>query len=602
MKRISKLVSVLLTAVMTCGALFTFNPVTNDKDLVVNTVRADDKFDNSNVTEDNVLAFAKKYAPESYYILKETGDFMVWYKYDKTVTEGIDTATHEQFHDMSFTKGGYDFSAGHFCDKYYAGNDKYYSIPMYSDYFPTSEWAETLPDSLRTFRFDTYVSKSSTASANTSGASGLINEFAAYQWGAQTSLGIYNYAKTKDRSDSSWKDFSVSIGNNVVAYNEFKFYILGYLAYAKEKHPDVYKVYMNNQSFIDAFCTFETAFKKIVDLYPIAEEKGLLSGNDYNFYTKDIKDLQEETNKKKYQDVYNELYKKAKDVVTVPMLKVDFASGKTGPSSTPTPSPSPAPASSDVKIDFGDTYTLVCKDKMKITLPDGSSGSSASYSSEDDSIASVSSDGVISTKKAGTVKIKILYQGKWNEITVVVLYQDVKDIGKFWYEPVNALTAKNVVKGYDKQTKFKPANDCTRAQMLTFMWRLQGSPAPNSSSCKFPDVKKTDYFYKPVIWAVENGITTGYSDGTFEPQNVCTRAQTVTFLWRMAGKPATDGIKNKFSDVKTGDYFYHATLWASNTKILAGYDDGTFRPQGKCLRRQMVTFLYKFDKYVNKKV
>ena len=209
---------------------------------------------------------------------------------------------------------------------------------------------------------------------------------------------------------------------------------------------------------------------------------------------------------------------------------------------------------------------------------------------------------MISTKKAGTVKIKILYQGKWNEITVVVLYQDVKDIGKFWYEPVNALTAKNVVKGYDKQTKFKPANDCTRAQMLTFMWRLQGEPAPKASSCKFPDIKKTDYFYKPVIWAVENGITTGYSDGTFKPQNVCTRAQTVTFLWRMAGKPATDGIKNKFSDVKTGDYFYNATLWASNTKILAGYDDGTFRPQGKCLRRQMVTFLYKFDKYVNKKV
>jgi len=570
----------------------------------VNTVRAAKNFDNSDVTESNILTFAKKYSPESYFILKESGDFMVWYQGEETVTGGIDTATHEQFHRMSFQKGDFDYSTGSYCERYYAGNNKYYAIPSYSQYFPTSEWAETLPSELRTFRFNTYVSKSSDASANKNGPSGLINEFAAYHWGAQTGLGIYNYAKTRDRSDSSWKDFSVSFGNNVVAYSEFKFYILGYLAYAKEKHPDVYKVYMNCQSFIDAFCTFETAFKKIVDLYKVADDKGLLSGYDYDYYIKDYNTLQKEVSKKKYQDVYDALYKKAKDVVTVPMVKVDFASGKTSPSK-PTPVPTseptatPAPATSDVQISFGETYTVVCGDKMNISLPDGVTASS--YSSEKESVASVSSDGVITAKKAGTSKIKVLCQGKWNEFTLVVLYKDVKDISKFWYEPVNALTAKDVVKGYDNQTLFKPANDCTRAQMLTFMWRLQGEPAPKSSTCKFPDVKKTDYFFKPVIWAVEQGITTGYSDGTFKPKNVCTRAQTVTFLWRMAGKPGTSGLQNKFSDVKKSDYFYNATLWASDMKILAGYSDGTFRPQGKCLRRQMVTFLNKYDKFVNGK-
>ena len=137
--------------------------------------------------------------------------------------------------------------------------------------------------------------------------------------------------------------------------------------------------------------------------------------------------------------------------------------------------------------------------------------------------------------------------------------------------------------------------------MLTFMWRLSGSPAPKASSCKFPDVKKTDYFFKPVIWAVENGITTGYSDGTFKPQNVCTRAQTVTFLWRMAGKPKPNTKTNRFKDVKSNAYYYKATLWASEKNILAGYSDGTFRPEGLCLRRQMVTFLYKYDKYINGK-
>ena len=137
--------------------------------------------------------------------------------------------------------------------------------------------------------------------------------------------------------------------------------------------------------------------------------------------------------------------------------------------------------------------------------------------------------------------------------------------------------------------------------MVAFLWRLNGSPAPKSKTCKFSDVMKGTYYYKAVIWAVENGITTGLSKKKFGPAGVCTRAQTVTFLWRMAGKPEPANTKNKFKDVKKSDYFYKAVLWASDNKIVAGYKDGTFKPSGKCLRRQMVTFLYKYDKAVNNK-
>ncbi|MBO4461173.1 MAG: S-layer homology domain-containing protein [Clostridiales bacterium] len=184
------------------------------------------------------------------------------------------------------------------------------------------------------------------------------------------------------------------------------------------------------------------------------------------------------------------------------------------------------------------------------------------------------------------------------KVNLTVVYKDVLDENDFWYKPTYALSAKGVVKGYDNQTKFKPANDCTRAQMVTFLWRLAGSPAPKSGTCNFGDVKKDDYYYKAVIWAVEQGITTGVSKTEFAPSKVCTRAQTVTFLWRMAGKPSVGTAKNPFSDVNSKDYFYNAVIWASSQKIVAGYSDGTFRPQGKCLRRQMVTFLYKFDKAV----
>ena len=223
------------------------------------------------------------------------------------------------------------------------------------------------------------------------------------------------------------------------------------------------------------------------------------------------------------------------------------------------------------------------------------------WKSSDSKIATVDSKGKITGKQAGKVAITATAFGKSAKCTVTVLYKDVTKSSDFWYAPTNYLTGKGVVKGYANQTEFRPANNCTRAQMVTFLYRLQGEPKTKSDKCQFDDVKSTDYFFKPVIWAVEKGITTGVSKTKFAPQKVCTRAQTVTFLWRMAGKPEPGKNAKNFPDVKQKDYFYKATLWASDKKILAGLPDGTFNPQGKCLRRQMVTFLYKYDKFVNGK-
>ena len=261
--------------------------------------------------------------------------------------------------------------------------------------------------------------------------------------------------------------------------------------------------------------------------------------------------------------------------------------------------PTPTPQVS-LKLDKS-TASVKCGDSLTLKATVTGSSSKVSWKSSDTGIAAVDSAGKITAKQAGTVTITATVAGKSASCVVTVLYKDVTNSKDFWYAPTNYLTAAGVVKGYDKQTKFKPANDCTRAQMVTFLYRLQGEPGIKSSTCKFTDVKKTDYFYKPVIWAVENGITTGVSKTKFNPQGVCTRAQTVTFLWRMAKKPEPNTTKNKFSDVKSKDYFYKAVLWASEKKIVAGYSDGTFKPQGKCLRRQMVTFLYKYDKYINNK-
>ena len=284
------------------------------------------------------------------------------------------------------------------------------------------------------------------------------------------------------------------------------------------------------------------------------------------------------------------------------VIKAVFVSDKANPSdptSAPTAKPTTAPSSS-LSFD-SDSYSVVCGNTLGLKAKLKSSSDNISWKSSNTKIATVDSSGKVTSKQAGTVTITATVAGKSATCTVTVLYKDVTSTKDFWFAPTNYLTSANVVKGYDKQTKFKPANDCTRAQMVTFLWRLAGEPAPKSTSTNFKDIKSKDYFYKPVLWAVEKGITTGVSKTKFNPKGVCTRAQTVTFLWRMAEKPEPNTTKNKFSDVKTKDYFYKAVLWASEKKIVAGYSDGTFKPQGKCLRRQMVTFLYKYDKFINGK-
>ncbi|MBP5655866.1 MAG: S-layer homology domain-containing protein [Clostridiales bacterium] len=287
--------------------------------------------------------------------------------------------------------------------------------------------------------------------------------------------------------------------------------------------------------------------------------------------------------------------------------KCDASETRNTPKATPTPTPTATPTAQPTKAD---TITLtldkkeesvICGKTVSVKATLTGSSDKITWTTSDKKVATVDANGKVSAKMAGTVTITAAAAGKSATCTVTVLYKDVTKTKDFWFAPTNYLTAKGVVKGYDKQTKFKPANNCTRAQMVTFIWRLMGEPAPKAKTCKFKDVKEKDYFYKACIWGNENKIVEGYKDGTFGPQIVCARKHAVTFLWRLAGQPKPKTTKNPFKDVKKSDYFYKATLWASEQKILAGYSDGTFKPNGDCLRRQMVTFLYKYDKFINNK-
>ena len=128
--------------------------------------------------------------------------------------------------------------------------------------------------------------------------------------------------------------------------------------------------------------------------------------------------------------------------------------------------------------------------------------------------------------------------------------------------------------------------------MVTFLWRASGSPGPKSDAMPFTDVKADSYYYDAVIWATENGITNGTSDTTFSPDDICTRAQMVSFLYRMADSPEVSG-STTFTDVAADAYYAKAVEWAKMNNITNGIGGGLFGPDYDCTRAQIVTFLWR---------
>ena len=161
----------------------------------------------------------------------------------------------------------------------------------------------------------------------------------------------------------------------------------------------------------------------------------------------------------------------------------------------------------------------------------------------------------------------------------------------YFYEPVLWAVENGVTSG-TSATKFSPYEGCTRGQVVTFLWRAAGCPEPESSYNPFSDVPSNAYYHDAVLWAAEEGITTGTSRTRFEPNATVTRAQTVTFLWRWAGSPEP-GSAGSFRDVPYRAYYADAVAWAVEYGITNGTAPGLFSPAQTCTRAQIVTFLYR---------
>lgn len=223
------------------------------------------------------------------------------------------------------------------------------------------------------------------------------------------------------------------------------------------------------------------------------------------------------------------------------------------------------------------------------------------WTSSDEAVATVDANGLVTALTYGkTVITAKTANGLSASCEIQTRYYDVADSGAYWFRHVYWAADHSITKGYDN-IYFGPEENCKREQMITFLYREAGSPAV-SGTVPFPDVKKGSYYYNAVLWAYKNNITKGYSSGPnkgkFGVGLEVSREDTVTFIYRMAGKPSYSTTKS-FTDVKKGAYYYDAVRWAAQNGIANGYSSGPnkgkFGVGFNVLRKDIVTFLSRYD-------
>ena len=190
------------------------------------------------------------------------------------------------------------------------------------------------------------------------------------------------------------------------------------------------------------------------------------------------------------------------------------------------------------------------------------------------------------TMPAGKVEVKATFM---EDNSMLNFFYDVPN-NAYFYEAVKWAVKNGITTGVGNDL-FAPEQPCTRAQIVTFLWRAAGSPEPKGAASGMTDVVSGSYYEKAVAWAIENGITTGTTTSTFSPDATCTRAQAVTFLARALNAKAASAAE--FSDVPTDSYFADAVAWAAANGVTEGIGGGLFGSDNDCTRGQIVTFLYR---------
>ena len=250
----------------------------------------------SAVSVENALAILHAYDPDGTFITdftqKHTSNISFWLFGAESNAEGLDTVVHEEYHMYSFDKPPFGKQAIYIGD----GQDIYtpFVAPRGINLVPTSTWTSTLPDELKTFRYNEYASPESETSANRNGPYGLLNEFTAYSWGMHNQLALFPYYAAQEDAVSAWMSFMNACGNDRQAYAEFRFWLLGYLRYAKKNDQALYNLFVNDQDFARAYIVTRDRFEaqiaeyeaKLDEIISLLQEKGIRAyiSNGYFYF------------------------------------------------------------------------------------------------------------------------------------------------------------------------------------------------------------------------------------------------------------------------------------------------------------------------------
>ncbi len=284
------------------------------------------------VTQANILSLLKQYDPDGFYILKKqirkNDDILQWFSGSSVILDGINTAVHEETHGYSFAYRKKGKTA------YFVGNKKTVYVKQ-TKIYRSKKMAGSIPQDLRTARYSVYIADpSKNLSSNVQGAYGLLNEFMAYCSGMHTTLCLYPYLESEHVDWDMWERFIVSCENDKLAYAEFRYYVLHYLYYAKKHYPKVYKGILKNKAFCKAYRKIERRFAGQVAEYEadllrlkahlenagktliLTDGEAILysrgGGTGVGRYTSDYKNLMQEMEKKRYQNIHAKLLKNGK--------------------------------------------------------------------------------------------------------------------------------------------------------------------------------------------------------------------------------------------------------------------------------------------------
>lgn len=273
---------------------------------------------NAEINEENILELLDTYDPDGAYIihfsLDEGNDILTWFDNGEKIIDGVGTAVHEETHRYILQ----NHLAGE--EEIYIGDGQSVHV-TYTEVFDSSEMAAQVPAELQTFRFDNYVGNpDANMASDMDGIYGLLNEFTAYCWDLNNTVCLYDYYKAEANSNEDWLSYINQIDNGRMAYAEFNYYILNYLSYAKENHPDVYDGVVSNESFTSAYLTIENKYRSLIETADqyideiVRDYNGEKEGNTVYFGSsgtvlseEDYAMLINETSKSEHQEIYQHI-------------------------------------------------------------------------------------------------------------------------------------------------------------------------------------------------------------------------------------------------------------------------------------------------------